>query len=79
MPSLSLVRRSVPRAVLRVAAQGTGLTLHDAEGVQRAALGHATIEHRLTGRVEELSEGSATLFDRRGQVQWQAPPAAQQQ
>jgi hypothetical protein len=75
VPSVALLRKATPRAVLRVDARGAGFTLHDGDGVRRAALGHVTVEYPLTGRLEQLPENSVATFDRRGRVEWQAGEA----
>lgn len=76
--SMYLVRGSSLKttggAELRLLRDGrVGLSLTDEKGTTRAVLGHTSLERKRTGAVEQLPASSLVLFDKDGQVIWNAP------
>ncbi len=61
------------RAALSVQANGPSLDLFDEKENTRAVLGHAALESKTTGIVEQRPASSLVLFDKDGKVIWKAP------
>lgn len=51
----------------------TSLALVDENGTTRVTLGHTKLETRRTGKITERPVGSLLLFNKQGNVIWQAP------
>ena len=73
-PTLGLFDEGKARGVFGLDASGSpSLSLLNAEGHLRAALGSTTTENTETGAVTTFPISTITLFGDNGRVQWQAP------